>query len=84
MWGTQGGAAGELHYPYDLVLDSAGTVLVAEFGNHRVQRFTRDGRSLGVWVPRAAARASCTTPGRSSRISKAESTFSTPIITVFK
>jgi hypothetical protein len=22
---------------------------VAEFGNHRVQKFTRDGRSLGTW-----------------------------------
>jgi hypothetical protein len=26
-----------------------GTVYVCEFGNHRVQRFTRDGRSLGCW-----------------------------------
>ena len=26
-----------------------GTVYVCEYGNHRVQHFTRDGRSLGCW-----------------------------------
>ena len=81
MWGTRGGG-GELHYPYDLVLDSAGTVLVAEFGNHRVQRFTRDGRS-SVSSAQGRGEGQLYNP-RPSRISKAESTFSTPIITVFK
>jgi len=26
-----------------------GTLYVCEFGNHRVQRFTRDGASMGCW-----------------------------------
>ena len=48
-WGTQGGAPGQLYYPYDLVLAPDKTVYVCEYGNHRVQRFTRDSRSLGCW-----------------------------------
>ena len=32
-----------------MILAQDGSVFVAEFGNHRIQRFTRDGRSLGVW-----------------------------------
>jgi hypothetical protein len=31
------------------VLDHEGNVIVTEFGNHRVQKFTRDGKSLGVF-----------------------------------
>jgi hypothetical protein len=38
-----------MHYPYCLVLDGAGHVYVSEFGNHRVQKFTLDGRSLACW-----------------------------------
>ncbi len=49
IWGKEGGDPGELYYPYDLLLAPDGTVYVCEFGNHRVQRFTRDGRSLGCW-----------------------------------
>jgi hypothetical protein len=26
-----------------------GTVYISEFGNHRVQKFTPDGKSLGYW-----------------------------------
>jgi hypothetical protein len=26
-----------------------GTLIVAEFGNHRIQRFTQEGISLGCW-----------------------------------
>ncbi len=48
QWGTQGHAAGELYYPYDLLLDGE-HVYVLEYGNHRVQKFTRSGESLGVW-----------------------------------
>ena len=40
---------GQLAYPYGLVLDGQGHVYVCEFGNHRVQKFTLDGKSLGCW-----------------------------------
>ena len=44
-----GTAVGKLRYPYDIWLADDGTVFVAEFGNNRVQRFTREGESLGAW-----------------------------------
>ena len=40
---------GELYYPYSIVLDGEGHVYVVEYGNHRVQKFTLDGESLGCW-----------------------------------
>jgi len=48
VWGEQGSEPGQLRYPYDLVLDGQ-YVYVAEFGNHRVQKFTRDGRFVAAW-----------------------------------
>lgn len=47
-WGKQGSGPGELRYPYDIVLDGP-HVYVCEFGNHRVQKFTRDGKLVGTW-----------------------------------
>jgi sugar lactone lactonase YvrE len=47
-WGVEGTAVGELRYPYDIVLNN-GYVYLCEFGNHRVQKFTQDGESLGTW-----------------------------------
>jgi len=48
VWGRQGTQPGELRYPYDLLLDGR-YVYVAEFGNHRVQKFTRDGQFVAAW-----------------------------------
>jgi DNA-binding beta-propeller fold protein YncE len=47
-WGRQGRGAGELYYPYDLVV-AGDRVYVCEYGNHRVQVFTLEGESLGFW-----------------------------------
>lgn len=47
-WGKQGSEPGELRYPYDLVLDGK-FVYVCEFGNHRIQKFTREGELVGLW-----------------------------------
>ncbi|HEX5444097.1 MAG TPA: hypothetical protein VFW87_09730, partial [Pirellulales bacterium] len=33
----------------DLVFDDAGHLFVSEWGNCRVQKFTRSGESLGCW-----------------------------------
>ena len=49
MWGQPGSEVGELQYPYGIDFDIDGTLLVAEFGNHRVQRFSRQGEPLEVW-----------------------------------
>ncbi len=49
VWGEPGAAIGQLQYPYGIDFDQDGTVLVAEFGNHRVQRFSRTGEPLEVW-----------------------------------
>jgi sugar lactone lactonase YvrE len=53
-WGQHGHAAGQLSFPYDILLDDAalagdgdGHVYLCEFGNHRVQKFTTDGRFVG-------------------------------------
>jgi DNA-binding beta-propeller fold protein YncE len=62
-WGEQGAEAGQLYYPYDLIVienktgglhdasqsDSQGYVIVCEYGNHRLQKFTLLGQSLGCW-----------------------------------
>ena len=48
IWGTQGPEPGKLNYPYDILLDGE-FVYLCEFGNHRVQKFTRDGKSVGWW-----------------------------------
>jgi DNA-binding beta-propeller fold protein YncE len=49
VWGQCGPALGQLSYPYNIVLDGEGHLYVVEFGNHRVQKFTLDGQSLGAW-----------------------------------
>ena len=38
-----------MKYPYDLAFDKAGELYVVEYGNHRVQKFTADGKPLGCW-----------------------------------
>ena len=48
--GRAGLKPGMLSYPYDLAVESEGTLLVVEFGNNRIQRLdVEDGRSLGTW-----------------------------------
>ena len=49
LWGDEGSQPGQLCYPYGLALDGQGHVYVCELGNHRVQKFTLDGQSLGCW-----------------------------------
>jgi DNA-binding beta-propeller fold protein YncE len=49
IFGRHGSGPGELSYPYDLTFDREGYLLVVEYGNHRVQRFTREGELRGTW-----------------------------------
>jgi len=48
QWGTLGDEPGQLRYPYDIVLHDQ-FVYISEYGNHRVQKFTRDGKSMALW-----------------------------------
>ena len=47
-FGEAGTQSGQIRYPYDIVLFND-DVFVCEFGNHRVQRFSREGKSKGLW-----------------------------------
>ncbi len=44
-----GRGVGELTYPYGLMMLLDGTILVAEYGNNRLQRFDPNGKSLGLF-----------------------------------
>ncbi|MBN2797653.1 MAG: discoidin domain-containing protein [Deltaproteobacteria bacterium] len=51
-WGQTGWEPGALRgfgEPLPLEVDRAGTLYIADLANHRVQRFSGEGRSLGSW-----------------------------------
>jgi DNA-binding beta-propeller fold protein YncE len=48
-FGVAGREPGQLAYPYGLEMLFDGTIVVAEFGNNRIQHFDRSGKSLGVY-----------------------------------
>lgn len=48
QWGEAGRDAGELSFPYQLVVDGP-SIYVCEFGNHRIQKFTLGGQHIGTW-----------------------------------
>jgi len=47
--GEQGPGIGQLKFPYGMKLISDQRVLVSEFGNHRVQCWSRDGKPIASW-----------------------------------
>ena len=49
IFGRQGIAPGELQYPYGLHLFKDNSIVVSEFGNHRVQLLDRSGGFLDSW-----------------------------------
>lgn len=44
-----GNGDGEFNYPYSVAADSSGNIYVADYSNHRVQKFTGSGVLLGWW-----------------------------------
>ena len=74
MWGEAGDAAGQLHTPYGIIIDVDDTVLVCEYGNHRVQRFTRKASPWACWVATAGKPVSCCILGAWSSTRTADST----------
>ncbi|MEZ6095253.1 MAG: hypothetical protein R3C03_13650 [Pirellulaceae bacterium] len=47
--GAQGNEPGQLKYPYSIWLNDDETFYVCELGNHRVQKMTFEGKSLGCF-----------------------------------
>lgn len=47
--GEQGAGTGQLQFPYGMTLASENRILISEFGNHRVQCWTRQGKPLSSW-----------------------------------
>lgn len=48
-WGAEGLGAGQLYRPRGLMLTDAGHLLVVDYGNHRCQLFTDDGKFLNMF-----------------------------------
>jgi hypothetical protein len=48
-WGSPGGGDGQFRGPTGITTDQAGDVYVTDGHNHRVQRFTSDGRFITKW-----------------------------------
>lgn len=53
-FGGYGNEPGKMAYPYGITETSDGSILVAESGNNRIQKFTRQGKYLGVFLDSAA------------------------------
>lgn len=49
VWGQAGAKRGQFYYPYGLAIASDGTVLVIEYKNNRLQRFSPDGQWIASW-----------------------------------
>ena len=49
IWGQAGSANGEFFYPYDLAIASDGSVVVIEYKNNRLQRFSSSGEWIASW-----------------------------------
>jgi sugar lactone lactonase YvrE len=48
-WGSTGSAEGEFTNPTGIEIDDSGDILVADFGNDRIQKFSADGTFLLTW-----------------------------------
>jgi uncharacterized protein (TIGR03663 family) len=49
VWGVHGLGEGMFNYPRNVALAPAGSVYVADSGNHRIQKFTADGEFVTMW-----------------------------------
>jgi hypothetical protein len=66
-WGTSGWELGALRSfgePVPVEVDDEGNIYVADIGNHRIQRFTADGRAERQWGPEAGITSEWFTDGR--------------------
>ena len=49
QWGTYGAGDGQFDGPGGMAVDASGNVYVADYGNHRVQKFTSTGAYVAQW-----------------------------------
>ncbi len=54
VFGHGDSGPGELHHPCCVAAEGLGPVYVADTGNSRIEKFTRDGRFLRAWGRRGA------------------------------
>lgn len=51
-WGSAGSGDGQFNFPWGVTVGDDGYVYVADTGNHRIQKFDRDGRFIAMWGER--------------------------------
>jgi hypothetical protein len=49
MWGSYGAGNGQFNNPVGVAVDSSGNVYVADYGNHRIQKFNQNGNYITQW-----------------------------------
>ena len=47
-FGQKGSSPGQFHYPCGVAVDRAGNTLVVDTGNHRIQKFTAEGKFMAL------------------------------------
>ena len=72
QWGSQGTQDGQFNFAQegmpdtplgDLAVDGYGNVYVVDYGNHRVQKFDKDGQFLTKWGTQGSAEGQFDSPG---------------------
>ena len=48
-FGVEGRAPGRFNYPYGVAVDPKGQIFTVEYGTHRVQKWSRDGKYIATW-----------------------------------
>lgn len=49
IWGGEGKGIGKFYYPYGIDFASDGSLLIVEYGNQRIQRFSPQGKPIASW-----------------------------------
>jgi DNA-binding beta-propeller fold protein YncE len=49
VWGGTGSGPGQFSYPEGIAIDRRGRVYVTDFGNQRIEIFSREGKYVGEW-----------------------------------
>lgn len=79
-WGSLGTGDGQFNSPGGVAIDGAGNVYVADTKNHRIQKFSADGRFLLKWGSFCdlATRSGCTDPDGPGPLNVGDGQFNSP------